>query len=170
MRMGVEIDQMILKRKKGWLRLTWVTSILGGLLFSIFCDPPGFDDAIGLMITFLIFTWILYFSIIWIIRGFHKHEHEMKGIKSVGIYSDPATADLSILTLSRGYHDAKIYEGKFEDGKFTGKGSFILSDGRKYEGYIKDNKLHGQGTLYPEEGKDDLIWEGIFEDGKFCGS
>ncbi len=92
----------------------------------------------------------------------------MKGIKSVGIYSDPVTADPSVLTLSRGYHDAIIYGGKFEDGKFTGKGVFIFSDGRKYEGYIKDNKPHGQGILYPAEGKGDLIWEGVFEDGKFC--
>lgn len=148
-----------MKPKKGWTRVTLVVSILGGIVIGIYTEEPQ-----G-MVLFFVFTWITYFSIIWIIKGFQ--EHEMNGIKNPGVYSDPAAMDPSVLTLSRGYSDSVIYEGKFVDGQFTGRGKFTFLDGSKYEGHIKDNKPHGEGTLYPPAGlKDGLIWEGIFRNGK----
>ena len=41
------------------------------------------------------------------------------------------------------------YIGEWRDGKRTGLGTYIWTDGSKYIGQYQDNNRHGKGTYYP---------------------
>ena len=58
-----------------------------------------------------------------------------------------------------------VYEGKFKDGEFHGRGKQIFEDG-VYEGKFKDGEFHGRGKLTYPAGD---IYEGAFKDGQFHG-
>jgi len=51
-----------------------------------------------------------------------------------------------------------IYEGPFNDGKFTGDGKIEYSDGRKYQGLFNENKLIKGKVIY----KSGSIYQGEF--------
>ncbi len=45
-----------------------------------------------------------------------------------------------------------IYDGEFEDGEITGKGSMLFEDGTKYEGEFESGILDGYGVIYNPAG------------------
>jgi hypothetical protein len=51
-----------------------------------------------------------------------------------------------------------IYEGPFNDGKFTGDGKIEYADGRKYQGFFNENKLIKGRVIY----KSGAVYEGEF--------
>ena len=44
------------------------------------------------------------------------------------------------------------YEGFWENGQFSGKGSYYFQDGRTYEGSFRENCMDGFGVLYDRQG------------------
>ena len=69
------------------------------------------------------------------------------------------------------------YTGKFNNGKFNGKGKLMIynEDGKLcqyYEGDFKDGKINGKGKLesYNEDGKLHKYYKGDFNDCKFHGT
>jgi hypothetical protein len=52
------------------------------------------------------------------------------------------------------WHDGRMYEGEWSEGKMHGKGTFMWKDGRQYEGeYVNDQK-EGEGIFtWPGEYK-----------------
>jgi len=55
------------------------------------------------------------------------------------------------------------YEGNFEYGKFSGKGTLYYRNGSKYEGPFKDDKPHGTGTY---TSANTVIYDGKWVDGR----
>ena len=62
----------------------------------------------------------------------------------------------------------KIYEGSFENNKFSGTGTLYNADGNpQYTGKFADNQFSGDGILYyPDK---TVQYEGTFENGAFNG-
>lgn len=52
-----------------------------------------------------------------------------------------------------------VYEGEFENNKFSGEGSIIYQNGVSYEGHFKDDKFHGYGEYRFVDGR---VYEGVF--------
>ena len=46
----------------------------------------------------------------------------------------------------------KLYEGKWEDDKENGYGTYYYENGARYEGEFKDGELHGQGQMFFSDG------------------
>jgi hypothetical protein len=45
-----------------------------------------------------------------------------------------------------GEQRASRYEGEYRDGKASGRGTYVYTNGDRYEGEWRDNKLNGRGT------------------------
>ena len=61
------------------------------------------------------------------------------------------------------------YEGRFSEGRPSGKGKYTWADGRIFEGTFKDGIMDGQGTMtYPREGEDSIV-SGIWKDDNYYG-
>lgn len=63
------------------------------------------------------------------------------------------------------YADGQVlYEGKFANGKYNGKGTLYYKNGQvMYKGKFKNGKYHGKGTLYYEDGT--VKYKGKFKNG-----
>ena len=53
------------------------------------------------------------------------------------------------------------YEGSWENGSFSGKGTYYFQNGDVYEGSFAENCLHGMGILYNRQGL--VVKKGFFE-------
>lgn len=63
--------------------------------------------------------------------------------------------------------EAKIkYEGYFEKGKKSGKGTLTLKDGSSYEGYFRENEYHDNGVMKFANGD---VYDGKWKKGRMDG-
>lgn len=56
------------------------------------------------------------------------------------------------------------YEGSWEKGMFSGKGTYYFQNGDVYEGSFAENRLHGMGILYDRQGL--VVKKGYFDNVK----
>jgi len=60
------------------------------------------------------------------------------------------------------YHNKRVYEGNWIDGKRSGEGFEIFENGNKYEGQYREGKAHGQGIYYWKSGE---VYDGEWNHG-----
>ena len=60
--------------------------------------------------------------------------------------------------------DGATYEGGFEEGVFSGEGTYKWADGASYVGGWKAGRMHGEGC-YTDTDK--VEWKGAFHNGSF---
>lgn len=88
-------------------------------------------------------------------------EHERNMFHGVGTYT------YTPFTNEEGqYIVGKKYEGQWQNGKFHGKGIFVLGTGGVYSGVFERGLYHGQGHFKSERGD---TYVGIFHNGKAGG-
>ena len=72
---------------------------------------------------------------------------------------------LGIVTYGPGPNAGDYFLGEYRDGKRSGRGTYIFSDGRKYVGDWKDNKTEGFGILFNSDGS--VRSKGIWSNNQF---
>ena len=62
--------------------------------------------------------------------------------------------------------DGSKYVGEFQNGEFSGQGTYIFKNGTKYVGTFQNNNYYGQATVYYPDGRK---FVGSFKNGKKNG-
>lgn len=95
---------------------------------------------------------VLYIKDGFIYQG--QFVNNIKSGKGKEIYPDGSIYEGNFISNEKnGYgkyiysEERAVYEGRFKDGKFYGKGKITWKDGRRYEGEFVDGKMEGKGIF-----------------------